>query len=120
MYFRERDVITGGFPQKLGIPLEKRDFGRFRLVMCIPITELNDTIPVLFKTSIKASPHPLSPPPSPPPSPHPPSPTLLAPTPLPFSATPSPQQFAPPPPKVNRQLKIVNYFTCMCHLFCRW
>ena len=23
-------------------------------------------------------------------------------------------------PKVNRQLKIVNYFTCMWHFFCRW
>ena len=44
--------LQGESPEKSGIPLENRDFGRFRLVMCMPITELNNTIPVLFKTLI--------------------------------------------------------------------
>ena len=100
-----------GIPQKSGIP---HDFSWFHLVMCIPITKLNVTIPVLLKTSFKYRFHPLGPP-----LPHPLSPTLLAHTPLPLSTTPSPNN-CPPPTKVNRQLKIVNYFTCMQHFFCRW
>ena len=109
-----------GIPcQNWGNPLKNAIFGRFRLVMCMPITELNDTIPVLFKTSIKASPHPLTPP-----LPHPPYPIPLPQPflPHPFApfCNPLPQQFGPPLPKVNRWLKIVNYFTCMRHLFCRW
>ena len=44
--------LQWGFPPKLGNPPENAIFGRFRLVMCIPITKLNVTIPVLFKTSI--------------------------------------------------------------------
>ena len=64
-YWRDYDVITREFPAKnWGNPLEITNFGRFRLVMCMPITL---TIPVLFKTSIKASPHPL---PHHPPHPH--------------------------------------------------
>ena len=63
---REHDVFARlwchltGIPPKLGIP---HDFGQFCLVKCITITKLNVTIPVLFKTSIKAFPHPPSPPP---------------------------------------------------------
>ena len=75
MFFRDYDVIWQEYPPKLRIP---RDFGWFHLVKCITITKLNVTIPVLFKTSIKASPHPPSPPPFPPQSlPHPYSPTSL-------------------------------------------
>ena len=38
--------FDGDTPQKLGIPC---NFGRFCLVMCIPITKINVTIPVLLK-----------------------------------------------------------------------
>ena len=110
MFLWDYDVITGGFPKKLGISC---DFGPFCLVKCIPINKLNVTIPVLLKTSFKYRFHPLGPH-----LPHPPSPTLLACTPLPFSTTPSPNNC--PPTKVNWQLKIVNYFTCMRHFFRRW
>ena len=84
-----------GIPcQKLGKPPKNCDFGQFCLVMCIPITKLNVTIPVLFKTSIKASPHPLSSPPSPPHH-QPPFPTLLAPPPCPFLQTLTPNNLPP-------------------------
>ena len=82
---QERDVFVRlwchlmGIPPKSGIP---HDFGRFRLVKCITITKLNVTIPVLFKTSIKASSHPSSPPPSSPPS-----------LPHPYTPHPYPQQY---------------------------
>ena len=60
------------FPAKnWGNPLEIANLSWFHLVMCMPITLM---IPVLFKTSIKASPHPL-PTPIIAPLPHPPSPT---------------------------------------------
>ena len=108
MYFRERDVITMGIPPKMGESLW------FCSGTCIPIPYSELTIPVLFKTWLKYRFHPLCPP-----LPHPPCPTLLAPNPLPLSTTPPPNNFAPLP-KVNRWLKIVNYFTCMQHFFCRW
>ena len=76
-FLRDYDVIIGDSCQNLGKPPENRDFGQFRLVMCIPITKLNVTIAVLFKTSIKACPHPL---PHHPPHPH----HYPTPTPLPI------------------------------------
>ena len=88
--------LQGNSLQKLGNPPKNRDFGWFHLVKCIPITKLNVTIPVLFKTSIKASPHPLSLPPSRPLSPHLACPTLLAPTPLALSTMHSHNNSAPP------------------------
>ena len=71
----------------------------------------NQMIPVLLKTSFKYRSQPLTPPPLA----HPSCPQPLAPF-----LQPLPQQFGSPLPKVNRQLKIVNYFTCMRHFFCRW
>ena len=58
-------------------------------------------------------------PPYPTPLAHPLAPPFF-PLPLcPCSTTPSANNLAPPP-KVNWWLKIVNYFTCMQHFFCRW
>ena len=98
---RERDVFARlwchykGISSKIGESSENRDFSWFRLVKCIPITKLNVTIPVLFKTLIKASPHPFSHHPphpiTPPPLPHPSCPHPLAPF-----CNPFPQQFGPP------------------------
>ena len=60
---------------KIGEPPKNCDFARFHLVICILITKLNVTIPVLFKISIKASahhpPHPHHCPTSTPPHPYP-------------------------------------------------
>ena len=85
-----------GIPcKKLGKPPEIAIFGRFHLIMCILITKLNVTIPVLFKTSFKYRfhptctpyPTPLGPPPlSNPSCPHPLAPVLQ----------PLPQEFGPP------------------------
>ena len=104
--------LQGNSLQNWGFPTI---FGRFRLIKCIPITKLNVTIPVLFKTSFKYRFHPPCPPLPHPPWPNPSCPHLLAPVPQPL-----PQEFGPPLSKVNQQLKIVNYFTCMRHFFCRW
>ena len=116
---RERDIFARiwchyqGFPAKIwGNPPQNRHFGRFRPIMCMPINKLNVMIPVLLKTSFKYRFHP--PCPLPHPFPHPSCSHPLAPF-----CNPFPQQFTPLP-KVNRQLKIVNYFTCMRHFFCRW
>ena len=49
-----------------------------------------------------------------------PFPNPSCPHPLAPFCNPYPQQFCPPLLKVNWWLKIVNYFTCMRHLFCRW
>ena len=110
--FCENMMSLSGIPcQNLGKHPENRDFSWFCLIMCMPITKqylfcwklhLNiDFTPLL----------PLTPPPLPNPScSHP-----LAPF-----CNPFPQQFCPPMPKVNRQLKIVNYLTCMQHFFYRW
>ena len=76
MFFWDYDVITMGIPH---------DFGRFRIVMCIPITKLNVTIPVLLKTSFKYRFHPF----------HPPYPPFLPPPPAPLSTTPSPNNLPP-------------------------
>ena len=83
----EHDVFARLWCHNMGIPCQKQGnplkiviFGRFRLVMCITTTKLNVTIPVLFKTSIKASLHPLSH--------HPPHPNhCLTPTPPPSLPT---------------------------------
>ena len=121
-----------GIPcQNWGNPLKIMIFGRFRLIMCIQITKLNVTIPVLLKKfRLKPLPTPFShhpphpiiaPPPSHTPLAPPPSHTPLALPPCPF-LQPFPLTILPPPPKANWQLKIVrsNYFTCIQHFFCRW
>ena len=119
-YFRERDVITRGFPAKIGETPRK---SRFRPISSRNLhaenwTEWYDTC-FVQKLQLKPLPTPLLPPLphplTPPPFPNPSCPHPLAPFCKPF-----PQQFGPPPPKVNQRLKIVNYFTCMRHLFCRW
>ena len=92
---------------------------QFRIGTCIPTPESELTIPVLFKTSFKYRFHPPWPPLTPPPLPHPLVPPLLALPPCPF-LQPLPPTIWPPLPKVNWQLKIVNYFTCMWDFFCRW
>ena len=55
--FGENKVMSlqWGFPhENWGNPPKFREFQgpHIRLVMCMPITKLNDTIPVLFKTLI--------------------------------------------------------------------
>ena len=85
-----------GIPcQNWGNPLKIAIFCRFHLVMCIPITKLNVTIPVLLKTSFKYRFHlpcfPLTPLPCPTPCP-----TPLALTLLPPFCNPFPWQFYPP------------------------
>ena len=79
-----------GIPcQNWGNHLEIAIFGRFCLIMCMPITKFNVMTPVLLKTSIKAFPHPLPH--------HPPHPLgpILYPTPCPLPK-PFLQHFAPP------------------------
>ena len=112
IFSRPCDLITMcGFPQNWGFPA---DVGRFHQVMWTPITKINVTIPVLLKTLFSARFHP----------PFPPCPTPLAPPFLPpphcLFPQPLPTTICPPLPIVNRRLKIVNYFTCMWHFFCRW
>ena len=87
--------LHGDSLPKLGKPLEIANFSRFRLVMCIPITKVNVTIPVLFKTLINASPHPLPHHPPYPPYPNPLPPPFLAPPPCPF-LQPLPPIICPP------------------------
>ena len=112
-FLRDYDVITRNSLWNWGIP-------RFRSGTCVPIPYLEQTIPVLFKTSFKYRFHPPYPTSlTPPPLPHPLPPPFLPPPPCPFPQ-PVPPTIWSPLPKVNRQLKIVNYFTCMQHLFCRW
>ena len=119
-YFRERDVITMGIPSKIGESPENRDF---RLISSRNVhsdnqTQCNDTCFVQnfdLKPLPTPFPHPLPTPITPPPFPHPSCPYPLA-----SFRNPFPPTICPPLPKVNRQLKIVNYFTCMQHFFCRW
>ena len=84
-----------GIPcQNWGNPLKIAIFSQFHLVICILITKLNVTIPVLFKTSFKYRFHPLAPlapPLAPPPLPH--SSCLH---PLPPFHNPFPDNLAPP------------------------
>ena len=110
-------MSLSGIPcQNLGKPPENRDFGRFCLVMCMPITK---RYLFCWKLHLNIDSYPLAPsllnPLTSLPFPHPSCPQPLA----PFS-NPFPQQFGPPLPKVNRRLKIVNYITCMRHFFCGW
>ena len=93
--------LQGNSLSKLGKPLGKV---RFHIVTCVLTPKSEVMIPVLFKTLLEYRFHPL---------PHPlPLPLL----PHPLSTTPSPTIW-PPLLKVNRQLKIVNYFTCTCTSF---
>ena len=95
-FLRDYDVITWDSLPKMGKPPRNRVFGRCHPVMCMPITKLNVTISVLFKTSSKYKSHPftkppLAHPPWPNPFPHPSCPHPLAPFHNPFT-----QQFVPP------------------------
>ena len=109
MFLQDYDVITREFPLKSGNPPDFIPERAFRY----PIW--NKQYLFCSKLHLNIDSTPLAPL-TPPPLPHPPSPTLLATTPLPLSTTCSPNNLSPLP-KVNRQLKIVNYFTCMHHFF---
>ena len=113
-YRQDYDVITREFPAKNWGNPRNCDFW---LISSCNVhsdnqTQCNDT--VLLKTSFKYRFQPLVPP-----LPHLLAPPLL-PHPLAPVPQPLPQQFGSPLPKVNRQLKIVNYFTYTQHFFCRW
>ena len=119
-YFENVMSLQRGFPPKLGNPPENREFQPIssRNVHSDNQTQCNDTCFVqnfdlkpLLTPFPHHPPHPITSPPFPYPS---------CPYPLASFCNPFPPTICPPLPKVNRQLKIVNYFTCMQHLFCRW
>ena len=108
-FFRERHVITGGFPQKIGDSPQKTRFRPIssRNVHADNQTQCNDTC---FAQNFDLKPLPTpSPPPSPPPSPHLPSTTLLAPPPCPFPQ-PLPPTICPPPTKSKSAIKNSKLF----------
>ena len=106
-----------GIPAKIGdIPWFLYDFVskhelwhpnlKLRYQFCRKLYFNIDSTPLPHPLTLTPLPHPLPPP-------------FLPPSPCPFPQ-PLPSTILPPPPKVNRQLKIVNYFTCMRHFFCSW
>ena len=113
-FLRDYDVITLGFPAKNGeIPSKSR----FRPISSCNVhadnqTQCNGTC--FVQNSFIYRFHPLAPP-YPTPLAHP----SCSYPPCPF-LQPFPPTILPPLPKLNRQLKIVNYFTCVRHFFCRW
>ena len=115
-FFRDYYVITWGFPAKIGKPPQNRDFWpiSYRNVHSVNQSQCNNTC-FVQKLPIKASSHPF---------PHHPPDPIIAPPLLPHPLAPFcnsfPLTILPPLPKANGQLKIVNYFTCMRHFFCRW